>query len=555
MASPELTALSIANAPQQNQPSVTSEGQAAAGRIKAARQARNAAMEPTVSATNLAEPVTPVTVPQPEVETIPAGPLNVARNVSRNAQGFIEAQTAERDRLNELQDTFGALSDQGSLSDFFTQQREQFGATPANLQELQDIQLRLSDMDTESGLRKVNIESGGQGASQGVRSLTQEDRENAVRTAGLAARAAVIQGNIETATQLARDAVNIEYQQRTLTANNLLQQISMVQGQVSEQDAQLLEQEKRGYEAELATIQEVKDNVANAMVNGASQAEIAQLTSDQMGDADKIALAQSITARGAGEMRNLQIRQAESGLATDAAQRANIYDQISQRQVARNAELVAAAQAATTGAEQKRIEDEAASEGLLGIQAVLADLENAPGFSSAVGFGFKKSGAARTLAGAGTGAAIGAGAGSVVPIVGTAIGGVVGGVGGGIAGFFAGDEAIAGSSRADFEVQATRLSDMFLVENLDKMTGVLTDKDLEVLRSEGTTIGNFDQSEESWLQERNRLTNMVNRGLQQHGITAEQVQYYYGVGEDVLTEAEQIWGGNAQTTAPLNFDY
>lgn len=276
-------------------------------------------LEPTISATNLAEPVTPVTVPQPAVETIPAGPLNVARNVSRNAQGFIEAQTAERDRLQELQDTFGGLRDQGSLSDFFTQQREQFGATPANLQELQDIQLRLSDMDTESGLRKVNIESGGQGASQGVRSLTQEDRENAVRTAGLAARAAVIQGNIETATQLARDAVNIEYQQRTLTAQNLLQQIDMVQGQVDDQTAQLLEQEKRGYEAELATIQEVKDNVANAMVNGATQAEIAQLTSDQLGDAEKIALAQSITARGAGEMRNLEIRGAEASIAASNA--------------------------------------------------------------------------------------------------------------------------------------------------------------------------------------------------------------------------------------------
>lgn len=510
----------------------------------------------SISADQLNEPALPVQVPEPLPEIIPARPLNVARNVSRNAQGFIEAQTAEQQRLRELQETFGGLSEQDSLADVFRQERERFGATPEALQELQDIQLRLNDINVDSGVTQTRIEGApGQTLQTAQREVTQEQRENAVRTAGLAARAAVIQGNIETARQLASDAVNIEYQQRQLTAQNLLQQISMMQGQVDQQTAQLLEQEKRQYEAELATIQEVKNSVANAMVNGATQAEIAQLTSDQMPDDQKIALAKQITARGSNQMRDLQIRQVESSLATDAAQRANIYDQISQRQISRNQELAAAVQAATSEAEKKRIEDEAAAEGLLGIKMVLDDLTNAPGFSSAVGFGVKKSGTARTITGAGTGAAVGAGVGSVVPIVGTTVGGVVGGIGGAIAGFFAGDDAIAGSSRADFETQATRLSDMFLVENLDKMTGVLTDKDLEVLRSEGTTIGNFDQSEESWLQERDRLVGMVNRGLQQHGITAEQAQYYYGVGEDVLTEAEQIWGGTPQTTAPINFDY
>lgn len=499
MASPELTALSIANAPQQNQPSVTSEGQAAAGRIKAARQARNAAMEPTVSATNLAEPVTPVTVPQPEVETIPAGPLNVARNVSRNAQGFIEAQTAERDRLNELQDTFGALSDQGSLSDFFTQQREQFGATPANLQELQDIQLRLSDMDTESGLRKVNIESGGQGAVQGVRSLTQEDRENAVRTAGLAARAAVIQGNIETATQLARDAVNIEYQQRTLTANNLLQQIDMVQGQVDDQTAQLLEQEKRRYEAELATIQEVKDNVANAMVNGATQAEIAQLTSDTLGDAEKIALAQSITARGAGEMRDLSIRQAQSGLATDAAQRANIYDQINARQTA----LREAAQNATTEQEAQQKQKEADADQALSIKTLATELLEEEGFKAAIGVGFKK----------------------------TVVGSIP---------FVSGD-AISGTARADFEAKASRLGNLLTIDNLKLMSGVLTDKDIEILASAGSNLGNFDISEEAYTEEINRIVGVMDRTINNNGITPEQATFWGVLDENDVGTFNSLW--------------
>lgn len=267
-------------------------------------------VQTTVSASDISKPPQQVTVPEPQVGSIPAGTLNVARNVSRNAQGFIEAQTAESQRLKELQETYGGLTEQGSLSDFFTSQREEFGATPEALKELQDIQLRLNDMDTESGVTQTRIEgAAGQTLATAQREVTQEQRENAVRSAGLAARAAVIQGNIQTATQLAKDAVNIEYQDRQLEATNLLNQINMVQGQVDSQTAQLLEEEKRVYEAELAKIQEVKDNVANAMVNGATQTEISQLTSDSMGDDEKIALAQSITARGAGEMRSLEMQQ------------------------------------------------------------------------------------------------------------------------------------------------------------------------------------------------------------------------------------------------------
>ena len=90
---------------------------------------------------------------------------------------------------------------------------------------------------------------------------------------------------------------------------------------------------------------------------------------------------------------------------------------------------------------------------------------------------------------------------------------------------FVGGDALPGTARADFETNANRLSDMFLVENLDKMSGVLTDKDMEVLRSEGTTIGNFDQSEESWDLEAARLQAMVQRGIAENGITPEQAVF------------------------------
>jgi hypothetical protein len=84
---------------------------------------------------------------------------------------------------------------------------------------------------------------------------------------------------------------------------------------VDEETRQLLQAEERTYEAELATIKELKENVSQAIVSGASQSEIATMNDPNTPDADKLALAQSITARGANELRNLEIQASEANIA------------------------------------------------------------------------------------------------------------------------------------------------------------------------------------------------------------------------------------------------
>ena len=327
MPSDELTKLSIDNAPK---PQISAEGERAKTNIANARAKRNLG---TVSANQLSNPVDPVTVPQPQVSSIPPQSGQLVTNITRDNAGFIAAQTEEARQVRDLQNQFGALNEQGSLSDLFNTTRDQFGGGSDSLKELKDIQLQLTDMDTKSGLNKVNIESGGQGAMQGQRSLTQEDREAAVRSAGLAARASVIQGNIQTANAAAKSAVDIAYQDRTLKSTNLLNQISMVQSKVDEQTAQLLETEKRGYEADLAAVKELKDATQNAIVSGASQAEVSQLMDSTVDDATKLALAQTITARGAGEMRGLEIEGKQASINASNASAANSMDSIRSRKL------------------------------------------------------------------------------------------------------------------------------------------------------------------------------------------------------------------------------
>lgn len=284
---------------------ITDEGLAAAGRIADARAKRDAESL-QVSANNLVNPPKAQELTPPAIATQPR--TGTVDAVSRNLEGLITAQTQEASDLRTKRQELADIGSLGTLGEFRESQLSEFGV-PENFQRLQDIQLQLADVDEASALQKVEIASGGQGAVQGQRSLTQEDRENAVRRSGLAAQASVIQGNIDTATSLVNDAVATTFQDRQLQNQNVIAQINDLSGTVDDQTQQLLDQEKVAREADEARIQEVKDAVSGAMNSGAATPqEVAQLTDINASDEDRLALAQGITARGATEERDLGLR-------------------------------------------------------------------------------------------------------------------------------------------------------------------------------------------------------------------------------------------------------
>jgi hypothetical protein len=302
MPSDALKKLSIENSTQ-------TEGEKAKNSIAEARAQRN--IQPTVSANDLTNPPARVDLTTPPAPTVPPRINSTVNNVL----GSIRSQSDSARKLAEEQASFQTFAGQSSGFDIQNEQLQRFGVTPEKLAELEDIQLQLADRATESGVTQTRIAgAAGQTLGQGQREITQEQREESVRSAGLAARAAVLQGNINTGRQLANDAVNIALQDRTFQANAKLMQINQLKDVVDEESRQLLIAEERTYEAELATIKELKDNVANAIVSGASQSEIATMNDPNTPDADKLALAQSITARGANEMRALDIGQKSASI-------------------------------------------------------------------------------------------------------------------------------------------------------------------------------------------------------------------------------------------------
>jgi len=271
-----------------------------------------------VSANNLVNPPRATNLTPPVLETPPQ--TGTANAVSKDLGEIITAQTKEASDLRARRSEFAELGNLGTLGDFRTQQLADLGV-PDNVRQLKDIQLQLADVDTASDLTKTRIQGGaGQTAGQAGREVTQEDRENAVRRSGLAAQASVLQGNIQTATTLVNQAVQTAYQDRTLKNSNLLNQINDLSGTVDNQTQQLLDQEKARIEADQAAVKEVKDSVALAMQSGAATPEeVAQLTDINATDADRLSLAQSITARGATQDRSLAVQQTEASIRSSNA--------------------------------------------------------------------------------------------------------------------------------------------------------------------------------------------------------------------------------------------
>lgn len=252
----------------------------------------------SVSANDLANPTqqAPVTeVPQPELP---------GDGKIKNVLGSIRSESENAARLAEEQAAFQSFADNSSGFDIQNEQLERFGVTPKRLQRLSDLELQLNDANVESAVTKSRI-GAGNSVAQGNREITQEGRENAIRNSGLAAEAAILQGNIETGRALANDAVNIAMQDRTFKANAQLQAIEDLKDVVDEETRQMLVEEQRGYEQELESIQRVKDSVDIAISTGAGTAEqIQKITDPNLDDVAKLKVAQDIIASASVEDRN-----------------------------------------------------------------------------------------------------------------------------------------------------------------------------------------------------------------------------------------------------------
>ncbi len=298
-------------------PNNRTEGDLAAERIRQARANRDAGgtrdgstiaapILPSVSASDLISPTTRVTPPAPQLNTNDGSRTNalVAATAS-NTENFITAQSDEARKQRELA---GLLGDQTFTGAAERERLNQEMGLPTNLARLTDIQTQLAERNTQSELNKARAVSGGAGAVQAERALTLEDRQAAIRNAGLAAEANILQGNIQTASTLINQAMSDYYSDRQLRNQNLITQLEFYSGIVDDQTQQLLDREKRAYEEDQARVQRVIQNVDAAISTGAATPEeIQKLTNPNVSDNERLALSQLIQAKGARQERDVNM--------------------------------------------------------------------------------------------------------------------------------------------------------------------------------------------------------------------------------------------------------
>lgn len=415
--------------------------------------------QPSVSAEQMAQPPVPVTVPPPAVAPVPD--TSTAQAVSEDNQQIIAAQTEEAKRLKELRDEYAGVLDGTSFQQMF--QNELGGMmVPENLSRLQDVQLQLNKLAEQSGLAQVRIAgAAGQTLGQAGREVTQEQREAAVRSSALAAEASILQGNIETATNLAAQTVQYAYQDTLVKNQNLINQINSLQGVVDDQTAQLLTQEQRKYEQENFNIQQAMASVNSAVSSGFATADdVATMTALSGDPKAQKEYADKILAKGA---------------------RTQYLEALAATRAAANAARVNAATEAQGEAAAKAVTAQTALD-------VIDVIKNNPlgmkAIAGSTGFGRTSFSTAMDAATAGFvgGTGVGAGVGSVVPGLGTVAGGAFGGVTGFIGGATVGTYA-ASKQRADV---AAALG--YLVNNE-------TFAEMRRLKQSGVTFGSLTESE------------------------------------------------------------
>lgn len=232
----------------------------------------------TVSAADLSTPVAPVTVPTPIQAPIPD--TSTAQAVATSTQEELRKLSEAETKRNDLMNQYAGLAGGDTLQGMFQQGLDK-AMVPETQKRLQDVMLQLNKLQTDSNLTKVGIAgAGGQTLEQGQRELTQEDREAAVRSAGLASEASILQGNIETATSLVSQSVQYAYQDKLVQNQNLMNQIDQLQGVVDQETSERLTQEQRAYEQENFKITQAISSVNSAVASGFASAEdVATMTS------------------------------------------------------------------------------------------------------------------------------------------------------------------------------------------------------------------------------------------------------------------------------------
>jgi len=251
--------------------------------------------------------------------------------VSDRSNAVAEANLAGRQGLAEYINSIRPKEGQNENALLAARKQSGFGDAQ---KEVNRYQNQINVITGKRDAQMLGLEDQGRGITETIIGGQQAriSREAAIMAMPLQAQLAAAQGNLEVAATLmgqlftaksADIAAGAQFRQSVGAA--LLNYSNTSQANLLNAKMADIADKAAKEQADLVFL---RQNVDSAIKSGATAAEVGNLASDSLTAAQKVALAQSITARGVGEMRSLDIQAqraniAQSQAATSASNRAN----------------------------------------------------------------------------------------------------------------------------------------------------------------------------------------------------------------------------------------
>jgi hypothetical protein len=469
-----------------------------------------------ISPDSLAAP-SPLKITPPPVDTATAGMQGVLETAQGTTDTFLrdlskQRETTETTKNTSLQAYLDSLMAPGEVAQTAAQYATE-GGVDAIQQELDTVNNQI--LQEQNALRRKieRIQSSGGGLASGAEAETYNlERESLAKQADLYVIQMGVQGRFDSAKTIADRAVaaQLESAKQRQDILGLLYQDNKEQFTKAEQREFETKQADRNrvIEEEASNKKSIYELAIQAQMDGAPTAVVQQMMSAK---SKEEALGIGGQYIGALDREQKRASIAANYASIDLAERKFQYEQ---QKDALTAELEAMEAAGTITKEQAAQQTKV--EQALTLKDLVSQIRGHAGFNLSVGS------------------------------IGERLVGLEGGIAGQLYNYLSGQGE-------GFDALYDQLTENLTLANLDKMTGVLTDRDIQVLRSAATRLRKTT-TETEFLGVLDEMERTFDRAVQENGLTPQQARFYYGVDDEALSEIDALWGESTPSST-IDFTY
>lgn len=273
---------------------------------------------PVITADSLSKPQKQVQLPPPVAPTPPSTFINnLQPAIQQSNQGLIQAQTEEAAQRNDVLKNLLRVDDPNSQGTYDSKFRQLGGND--YLKQFTDANTRLAQLQGvfNTGSQKVSSAPGQSQVFEGLQ-LNEVSRQKAVEVGNQALVVQAMQGNIETARQIALDTTRFASEDRLSKLQSLQTQFNALDGIVQGQEKQLIDAQKVKVDAEIKQLERAQTYIDTAIQSGdASVEEMKQLTRTDLSDFDKQNIAALIINRSSAAKTAFERANGKFQLSTD----------------------------------------------------------------------------------------------------------------------------------------------------------------------------------------------------------------------------------------------